>query len=204
MHIAIIASDKVYKYLTDSHTNILWKKISFLSDLTDAAQFDALMNFDDNAFTLDYSTIQIPVIINSVCHTLKEGGHGQHVIRMNGWETFIARKSWEMAGKNHEILEQLFSEMGIKPIWVADEPGFISARVLAMIINEAYFAKEEEVSTENEIDIAMKLGTNYPKGPFEWKDEIGIEPVYTLLQTLSTTDKRYTPAASLVKEAKTV
>ena len=48
-----------------------------------------------------------------------------------------------------------------------DIPGFISARVVSMIINEAYFALEEEVSSKEEIDTAMKLGTNYPYGPFD-------------------------------------
>ncbi len=45
---------------------------------------------------------------------------------------------------------------------------------MAMIINEAWHALAEEVSTKNEIDTAMKLGTNYPYGPFEWAEKIGL------------------------------
>jgi 3-hydroxyacyl-CoA dehydrogenase len=44
-----------------------------------------------------------------------------------------------------------------------------------MIINEAYFALEDNVSTKAETDIAMKLGTNYPYGPFEWGQLIGLK-----------------------------
>ena len=70
-----------------------------------------------------------------------------------------------------------------------------------MIINEAYFAKGEYVSTEKEIDIAMKLGTNYPHGPFEWATIIGIKNIYELLKTLSEPDTRYKPSPLLEQEA---
>ena len=70
-----------------------------------------------------------------------------------------------------------------------------------MIINEAYFAKDENVSTEKEIDTAMKLGTNYPFGPFEWAQIIGIRNIYALLKTLNETDPRYKPSTLLEKEA---
>ena len=42
-----------------------------------------------------------------------------------------------------------------------------------MIINEAFLALQEGVSTKEEINTAMKLGTNYPLGPFEWVEKIG-------------------------------
>jgi 3-hydroxybutyryl-CoA dehydrogenase len=204
MRIAVIASEKVYKYLTENHPNIDWNKINNLSDLNGDFQYDLAINFDEDAGKLNYTNIQIPMLINSVCNTLKQFGHAETVIRFNGWETFLSRKAWEMSGKKDEKVEALFLLMGIKPIWLADEPGFVAARVLAMIINEAYFAKQENVSSEEEMNIALKLGTNYPKGPFEWKAEIGIHPIYNLLQVLSLSDNRYTPAASLKQEAETV
>ena len=70
-----------------------------------------------------------------------------------------------------------------------------------MIINEAYFTLEENVSTKEEIDIAMKLGTNYPYGPFEWSKKIGLKNIADLLKELFITEKRYQPAALLLKEA---
>ena len=85
--------------------------------------------------------------------------------------------------------------------WVPDLPGFVSARVVSMIINEAWFALEEEISTKEEIDIAMKLGTNYPYGPFEWGEKIGLHNVYQLLEALSVSQSRYIPAPLLKKEA---
>jgi 3-hydroxybutyryl-CoA dehydrogenase len=77
----------------------------------------------------------------------------------------------------------------------------ITARVLATIINEAYYTLGDRVSTREEIDIAMKLGTSYPYGPFEWSAKIGLKRIYELLTQLSDVDKRYTPAPLLVTEA---
>ena len=53
----------------------------------------------------------------------------------------------------------------------------IAVRILSMIMNEAAFAVGEGVASVRDIDIAMKLGTNYPKGPLKWSDEIGLELV---------------------------
>jgi 3-hydroxybutyryl-CoA dehydrogenase len=78
-------------------------------------------------------------------------------------------------------------------------PGFITARVIAMIINEAWFALEEGVSTKEEIDTAMKLGTNYPYGPFEWGKEIGLKNIHALLDKLSKLNPRYSPAELMTK-----
>ena len=70
-----------------------------------------------------------------------------------------------------------------------------------MIINEAYFALEESISTKEEIDIAMKLGTNYPYGPFEWGKKIGLKNIRNLLYELTLEERRYQPAPLLIKEA---
>ena len=84
--------------------------------------------------------------------------------------------------------------------WLPDLPGFVAPRVVCMIINEAYLALEEGVSTKAEIDTAMKLGTAYPFGPFEWAEKIGIKKVAGLLQRLALEDKRYQPAPLLLKD----
>jgi 3-hydroxybutyryl-CoA dehydrogenase len=70
-----------------------------------------------------------------------------------------------------------------------------------MIINEAYFALDEKVSSKEEIDIAMKLGTNYPFGPFEWSNKIGIKKICDLLNVLKEINPRYQPNYLLEKEA---
>ena len=53
------------------------------------------------------------------------------------------------------------------------------------------------VPTKEEIDIAMKLGTNYPYGPVEWCHNIGVKKIYSLLHELNKINSRYKPASFL-------
>jgi 3-hydroxybutyryl-CoA dehydrogenase len=143
-----------------------------------------------------------PVIVNSVVMTL----HKLNVpfVRINAWRGFLKRQVVEASCNNEEIklaTSKIFSLLNKKVEWVGDKPGFITARVVAMIVNEAWFALGDAVSTKEEIDTDMKLGVNYPHGPFEWCDQIGIKNIYNLLEELSKTNPRYEPAALLEKEA---
>lgn len=67
---------------------------------------------------------------------------------------------------------------------IADSVAGVFPRALAMIINEAAFAVQESVATPKDIDTAMKLGTNYPKGSLAWCDEIGAEAIVAVLDAL--------------------
>ena len=128
----------------------------------------------------------------------------ENLIRINGWPTFLKRSLIEASSQNEKLktkAEEVFLCFNKKIEWTPDIPGFITARVIAMIINEAYFALDEKVSTKEEIDLAMKLGANYPYGPFEWSKKIGLKNIYALLAELYKTNSRYEPAALLKKES---
>jgi 3-hydroxybutyryl-CoA dehydrogenase len=73
--------------------------------------------------------------------------------------------------------------------------GYIFARVLVTIINEAVRAVFEGVASQKDIDTAMRLGTNYPCGPLEWAEQIGMERCTALLRALNETvdDDRFAP-----------
>ncbi len=67
--------------------------------------------------------------------------------------------------------------------WEIDpESGYVPARILCALMNEAALAEEQGVATEEDIDVAMKLGTNYPKGPLAWARAIGHEHVGLFLR----------------------
>jgi 3-hydroxybutyryl-CoA dehydrogenase len=141
------------------------------------------------------------IIVNDV---IKQYQLPANFVRINGWPTMLERTVIE-ASITHETMkkkvESVFSCFNKKTEWVPDIPGFISARVIATIINEAYFALDEKISTKAEIDTAMKLGTNYPYGPFEWCDKIGLKNIFTLLKELEKENKRYAPCPLLEQEA---
>jgi 3-hydroxybutyryl-CoA dehydrogenase len=61
----------------------------------------------------------------------------------------------------------------------------IALRITSCIVNEAFLALSEGVATAEDIDRAMKLGANYPKGPFEWAEEIGAHTIVQTLDSLS-------------------
>ena len=63
----------------------------------------------------------------------------------------------------------------------------IAVRVISCIVNEAYLTLSEGVATAEDIDKAMKLGANYPKGPFEWAEEIGASNILETLDSLRAT-----------------
>jgi 3-hydroxybutyryl-CoA dehydrogenase len=139
------------------------------------------------------------VFVNAVVPTLEEIGYP--FVRINGWPGFLERNIHEVVVSKEAavLLAGIYERLGREYRLVPDTPGMISGRILATIINEAYYTWEEEVSTMEEIDIAMKLGTNYPLGPFEWGRRIGLEKVAGLLTVLSRNNGRYTPSNSLLK-----
>lgn len=89
--------------------------------------------------------------------------------------------------------------LGMEYELVNDEIGMVTPRIVSMIINEACFVLGEGTAEVEAVDQAMKLGTNYPKGPFEWADAIGIENVFHLLESLhiATGDGKYKIAPRL-------
>jgi 3-hydroxybutyryl-CoA dehydrogenase len=60
----------------------------------------------------------------------------------------------------------------------------VALRVICCVVNEAYLALSEGVATAEDIDKAMKLGANYPRGPFEWAEEIGVQSILRMLDSL--------------------
>jgi 3-hydroxybutyryl-CoA dehydrogenase len=101
------------------------------------------------------------------------------------------------------VLEEICVKLNTKFECVADQVGLVTPRIICMIINEAYFTLEEGIATQSDIDLAMKLGTNYPYGPFEWANRIGILNIYKVLKAMqtSTQDERYLISSLLRKEA---
>jgi 3-hydroxybutyryl-CoA dehydrogenase len=165
------------------------------------AYIDLLFDYNTERIELLKKLPSKPVLINAVNGTLKD--LPENFIRINGWATFLKRPLVEAAAseKIREGTEKIMTAFSKKIEWTEDVPGFISARVISMIINEAYFTLAEEVSSKQETDTAMKLGTNYPYGPFEWAEKIGLKNILALLRQLNKEKQRYQPAALLEKEA---
>lgn len=203
MRIVILANDELRKELNAEAEGIIWvEQPGELAKHPDADAFIDLL-FDNSAERVKLLNKLLPqtVIINSVIYPLSEIGEG--FVRINGWPTFLKGELVEASADAslREKAEKVLSALGKKTEWITDQPGFITPRVIGMIINEAYCSIDEQVSSREDIDTAMKLGTNYPYGPFEWAEKIGKENVYHLLQKLSVEEKRYKPCETMREAA---
>lgn len=89
--------------------------------------------------------------------------------------------------------------LGKTPVEVRDVPGFISNRVLQIMINEAVYCLYEGVATAEDIDTVMKLGMNHPMGPLQLADFIGLDTVLAIMETLydGYADCKYRPCPLL-------
>jgi 3-hydroxybutyryl-CoA dehydrogenase len=83
-----------------------------------------------------------------------------------------------------QIALGFLASLGKSGVWVQDSPGLVLPRVICMLANEAAFALGEGVAERSTIDMAMQLGTNYPKGPLEWAAHLGYNRVVTVLEHL--------------------
>jgi 3-hydroxybutyryl-CoA dehydrogenase len=97
----------------------------------------------------------------------------------------IAPTAFTPTGTVSEV-QRFFESIGKEIELVQDRVGMVFPRIVCQMINEAAFALQEEIATPREIDMAMKVGANYPLGPIEWADRIGLEHVYAVLKALQT------------------
>lgn len=99
-----------------------------------------------------------------------------------------------------EIVQTLVANLNKTMVVANDYPGFIVNRILMPMINEAVYTLSEGVATVEDIDTAMKLGTNHPMGPLALADLIGLDTCLSIMQVLHSgfSDSKYRPSPLLV------
>ena len=125
------------------------------------------------------------------------------LVAFNGLPTFFNRPILELSIIREDqkaFVSEILHDLKTEVEFIEDRVGMISPRVVCMIINEAYYGLGDGISSKTAIDTAMKLGTNYPFGPFEWSELIGLKKVYMLLSKLAETSLRYTVAPAMEEE----
>jgi 3-hydroxybutyryl-CoA dehydrogenase len=195
--------------LGESHT---YKRIDAKEIRKDSKPGSIVFDFEPRDISV-YHELGLTVFLNSVTTTLVALTSGKQikatVFGFCGLPTFLNREILEVTVLNEESkfqLEQVCSQLNTTYKIVDDKVGMITPRIIGMIINEAYFTIEGEVASRKDIDLAMKLGTNYPFGPFEWCERIGKATVYGLLKAVyeDTKDERYKISALLESEANSI
>ena len=172
--------------------------------------FDFLIGDAPEAFAL-YARKPVTVFLNTSKVTLAElartvkGVPQCTVFGFSGFPGLFDREFLEVSLSkpgDMPVLKKICQELNSGFLIVDDRVGLVTPRVICMIINEAYYTVQEGTATREDIDMAMKLGTNYPYGPFEWCERIGLKDVYELLEAIykDSKDERYKISALMKKE----
>ncbi|MEJ7914531.1 MAG: 3-hydroxyacyl-CoA dehydrogenase family protein [Chitinophagaceae bacterium] len=207
MHVTILCSNEQKAELlaqgARQEAAVTWiQSLPELEAITEAQVFvDLLFEHTPERMALLTKLLPAVVIVNSVGAALAE--LNPQFVRINGWTTLLSSPLLEAAGDEvkRPATEEVFSFFNKAVEWLPDSEGFITPRVICAVINEAYFALEAGISSREDIDTAMKLGTAYPYGPLDWGNRIGLPRVASLLKRLSGHQPRYIPCALLLQEA---
>lgn len=106
----------------------------------------------------------------------------------------------ETSDETAAYVEKAAQRMGKETVTVNEFPGFVTSRISALVGNEAFYMLQEGIGTPEEIDKAIKLGLNYPMGPFELVDLVGLDTRLNNLRYLhEKLGEKYRPAPLLEK-----
>lgn len=109
----------------------------------------------------------------------------------------------ESSDESAEAIRDVAVKMGKETVIVNEFPGFVTSRISALVGNEAFFMLQEGVASAEEIDKAIKLGLNYPMGPFELGDLVGLDTRLNNLTYLhAKLGEKYRPAPLLEQYVK--
>lgn len=107
----------------------------------------------------------------------------------------------ETSDETVRLTKDLCVRLGKEPVEVQESPGFVVNRILVPMMNEAFNLLLEGVASAEDIDKAMKLGTNMPMGPFELADYTGLDIGLDVMEVLyrETGDPKFRPSPLLRK-----
>lgn len=109
----------------------------------------------------------------------------------------------ETSDETVETIKQVAVNMGKETVVINEFPGFVTSRISALVGNEAFYMLQEGLGTAEEIDKAIKLGLNYPMGPFELVDLVGLDTRLNNLNYLyDKLGEKYRPAPLLEQYVK--
>ena len=109
----------------------------------------------------------------------------------------------ETSDETAVLIKEVAEQMGKETVVINEFPGFVTSRISALVGNEAFYMLQEGLGSPEEIDKAIKLGLNYPMGPFELVDLVGLDARLNNLRYLhEKLGEKYRPAPLLEQYVK--
>lgn len=109
----------------------------------------------------------------------------------------------ETSDQTVAVIREVANKMGKETVVINEFPGFVTSRISALVGNEAFYMLQEGLGTPEDIDKAIKLGLNYPMGPFELVDLVGLDARLNNLNYLhEKLGEKYRPAPLLEQYVK--
>lgn len=94
-------------------------------------------------------------------------------------------KGLQTADDTVQSVKELLVSVGVTAVNLEENPGFILDRVIASIVNEAAVMYSSRLATKEDIDKMMKVCVNWPMGPFEFADNLGVDRVVEILESMT-------------------
>lgn len=160
------------------------------------AQLDSLLG-EETVFLVDAYATDLRAAAQRLRHPARLVGYG--ILGSLGGQSAVEVVDADACSDDALVLAQeVFEAIGKGVVLVADVPGLFLGRMVGSIVNEAVMAVHGEVATPDDIDVAMRLGTNYPIGPIAWGREIGGARIARILQRLAASEgSAFAPHRSL-------
>jgi 3-hydroxybutyryl-CoA dehydrogenase len=161
-----------------------------LATCFDAAQITFTKNYAEDWVGLKIGKTVLRVTDGRTASEVATCTHGSYVGVMDlpllaGAEGAIAVAfAHNVPDEERDAVKTALAACKLQVVELRDVPGLLVARTIAMLINEGADAVWQGVCDEKGADTAMKLGTNYPAGPFEWLAQIGVDYTVHLLDHL--------------------
>jgi len=168
-----------------------------------AAKAKVFSNLDEickPACILTSNTSSLPITEIAACTKRPEQVIGMHFMNpVPVMKLVEIIRGIATSQETHDTIRGLSVELNKTPVEVRDMPGFVSNRVLQIMINEAIFCLYEGVASAEDIDTVMKLGMNHPMGPLQLADFIGLDTVLSIMETMHAgyADCKYRPCPLL-------
>ncbi len=170
---------------------VIPKNISVTVELTNTDLLQKRINIENISKAVSETT---SILSSSITVTATEQASwiiGRHrLVGISALPAFVEKPLVEVAPTIYspketvEVVQRFFNSIGKEIEIVQDRIGMIMPRIICQLINDAIYAINEDVASPQDIDNIAKSGLNFPSGPIELIEKIGIQQIYSVLKAL--------------------